>query len=113
MIDALRNAMRLPDLRNKILFTLFILIIYRLAAHIPVPGVDRQALDTMFSSNQLLGFLDLFSGGALSNFSVVAMGVYPYITAQIIMQLAVGIVPALEKIWKEGGDAGRAKINQW
>ncbi len=113
MIDALRNAMRLPDLRNKILFTLFILIIYRLAAHIPVPGVDRTALDTMFQSNQLLGFLDLFSGGALSNFSVVAMGVYPYITAQIIMQLAVGIVPALEKIWKEGGDAGRAKINQW
>jgi preprotein translocase subunit SecY len=113
MIDALRNAMRLPDLRNKILFTLFILIIYRLAAHIPVPGVDRTALDTMFRSNQLLGFLDLFSGGALSNFSVVAMGVYPYITAQIIMQLAVGIVPALEKIWKEGGEAGRAKINQW
>ena len=113
MIDALRNAMRLPDLRNKILFTLFILVIYRLAAHIPVPGVDRTALDTMFKSNQLLGFLDLFSGGALSNFSVVAMGVYPYITAQIIMQLAVGIVPQLEKMWKEGGDAGRARINQW
>ena len=105
MIDALRNAMRLPDLRHKILFTLLILVIYRLAAHIPVPGVDRQALDTMFASNQLLGFLDLFSGGALSNFSVVAMGVYPYITAQIIMQLAVGIVTALEKLWKEGGDA--------
>ena len=113
MIDALRNAMRLPDLRNKILFTLFILVIYRLAAHIPVPGVDRTALDTMFKSNQLLGFLDLFSGGALSNFSVVATGVYPYITAQIIIQLAVGIVPQLEKLWKEGGDAGRARINQW
>ncbi|MBM3128058.1 MAG: preprotein translocase subunit SecY [Chloroflexi bacterium] len=113
MIDALRNAMRLPDLRNKILFTLGILVIYRLAAHIPVPGVDPQALDTLFSSNTLLGFLDLFSGGALSNFSVVAMGVYPYITAQIIMQLAVGIVPQLQKLWKEGGDAGRARINQW
>ena len=113
MIDALRNAMRLPDLRNKILFTLLILILYRLAAHIPVPGVDPTALDTMFKSNQLLGFLDLFSGGALSNFSVVAMGVYPYITAQIIMQLAVGIVPQLEKLWKEGGEAGRAQINQW
>ncbi len=105
--------MRLPDLRNKILFTLFILIIYRLAAHIPVPGVDPNALRNAFNANQLLGFLDLFSGGALSNFSVVAMGVYPYITAQIIMQLATGIVPALERLQKEGGDAGRARINQY
>ena len=113
MLDAVRNAMRLPDLRNKILFTLLILVIYRLAAHIPVPGVDPDALSNFFRSNQLLGFLDLFSGGALSNFSVVAMGVYPYITAQIIMQLATGIVPALEKIVKEGGDAGRAQINRY
>ncbi len=113
MLDAVRNAMRLPDLRNKILFTLFILVIYRLAAHIPVPGINPQALTNFFNSNQLLGFLDLFSGGALSNFSVVAMGVYPYITAQIVMQLATGIVPALEKMQKEGGDAGRARINQY
>ncbi|MBI4786783.1 MAG: preprotein translocase subunit SecY [Chloroflexi bacterium] len=112
MLDAVRNAMRLPDLRNKILFTLFILVIYRLAAHIPVPGVDPSALAQIFSTNQLLNFLDLFSGGALSNFSVVAMGVYPYITAQIIMQLATGIVPALERLMKEG-DAGRAKVNQY
>lgn len=105
--------MRLPDLRNKILFTLFILVIYRLAAHIPVPGVDPNALRNAFNANQLLGFLDLFSGGALSNFSVVAMGVYPYITAQIIMQLATGIVPALGRLQKEGGDAGRARINQY
>lgn len=113
MIDAVRNAMRLPDLRNKILFTLFILVIYRLAAHIPVPGVDPTALATVFSSNQLLGFLDLFSGGALSNFSVVAMGVYPYITATIIMQLATGIIPSLERLAKEGGDAGRQRLNQY
>ncbi len=113
MIDAVRNAMRLPDLRNKILFTLLILVIYRLAAHIPVPGVDSTALQQLFSSNQLLGFLDIFSGGALSNFSVVAMGVYPYITAQIIMQLATGIVPSLERLVKEGGEAGRARINQY
>ncbi len=112
MLEAVRNAMRLPDLRNKILFTLGILVIYRLAAHIPVPGVDPQALSQVFTSSQLLGFLDLFSGGALSNFSVVAMGVYPYITAQIIMQLAVGIIPQLEKMMKEGGDAGRQRINQ-
>ncbi len=113
MLDAVRNAMRLPDLRNKILFTLLILVIYRLAAHIPMPGVNPTALAQVFSSNQLLGFLDLFSGGALSNFSVVAMGVYPFITAQIIMQLATGIVPSLERLMKEGGEAGRAKINQY
>jgi preprotein translocase subunit SecY len=113
MLDAVKNAMRLPDLRKKILFTLGILIIYRLAAHIPVPGIDSTALQQVFSANALLGFLDLFSGGALANFSVVAMGVYPYITAQIIMQLLVGIVPALERLSKEGGEAGRAKINQW
>ncbi len=113
MIDAVRNAMRLPDLRNKILFTFLILVIYRIAAHIPVPGVNPDALKNVFSSNQLLGFLDLFSGGALANFSVVAMGVYPYITAQIIMQLATGIVPSLERLIREGGDAGRARINQY
>ncbi len=112
MLDAVRNAMRLPDLRNKILFTLLILVIYRFAAHIPVPNVDPNALRSLFSQNQLLGFLDLFSGGALSNFSVMAMGVYPYITAQIIMTLAVGIIPALEQLQKEGGDAGRQRINQ-
>jgi preprotein translocase subunit SecY len=113
MIDALRNAMRLPDLRNKILFTLGILVIYRLAAHIPVPGVDATALSNAFANNAVLDWLNLFSGGALANFSVVAMGVYPFITAQIIMQLATGIVPQLEKMVKEEGDAGRAKINQW
>ncbi|MCL4394976.1 MAG: preprotein translocase subunit SecY [Chloroflexi bacterium] len=113
MLDALRNAMRLPDLRNKILFTLLILVVYRFAAHIPVPNVDVNALKSVFSQNQLLGFLDLFSGGALSNFSVVAMGVYPYITAQIIMQLAVGIIPSLERIVKEGGEAGQQRISQY
>jgi preprotein translocase subunit SecY len=113
MLDAVRNAMRLPDLRNKILFTLLILVIYRVAAHIPVPNVDSVALSALLSQNQLLGMLNLFSGGALSNFSVVAMGVYPYITAQIIMQLAVGIVPALERLQREGGEAGRQRINQY
>ena len=113
MLEAVRNAMRLPDLRNKILFTLMILVIYRIAAHIPVPGIDAAALENYFRNNSVLGLLDLFSGGALSNFSVVAMGVYPYITAQIIMQLAVGIIPQLERLSKEGGDAGRAQINRY
>lgn len=113
MIGALRNAMRLPDLRNKLLFTLFILIVYRLAAHIPVPGVNPDALKTFVNSNQLLGFYDLFTGGALATFSIVALGVYPYITAQIIMQLASGIVPSLERLIKEGGEAGRARIHHY
>jgi preprotein translocase subunit SecY len=112
MIEAVRNAFRLPDLRRKLLLTLGILIIYRLAAHIPVPGVNRAALGQIFQSNQLLGLLNLLSGGALSNFSIIAMGVYPYITASIILQLLQPIIPALEQLGKEG-EAGRNKLNQY
>lgn len=117
MLEALQNAMRLPDLRRKIIFTLFILVIYRIAAHIPVPGVDLAALDAVFNpanataTSGLLSVLDIFSGGALSNFSVVAMGVYPYITASIIMQLLTPLIPQLEALQKEG-DQGRRRINQ-
>ncbi len=96
MITAVRNAMRLPDLRKKILITLGILAIYRAAAAVPVPGVNAQALEQLFSQNALLGFLNLMSGGALENFSVMAMGVYPYITATIIIQLLIPIIPALK-----------------
>ncbi len=112
MIEAVRNAFRLPDLRRKLLITLGILVIYRLAAHIPVPGVNRLALSSIFEQNQLLGLLNLLSGGALSNFSVMAMGVYPYITASIIVQLLVPIIPALQEIQKEG-EAGRNRLNQY
>jgi len=112
MIDAIRNAFRLPDLRRKLLITIGILVIYRLASHIPVPGVNRQALAQIFESNQLLGLLNILSGSALSNFSVMAMGVYPYITSSIIIQLLQPIIPALEALGKEG-DAGRAKLNRY
>ncbi len=112
MLQAIRNAFKLPDLRRRILFTFAILVIYRLASHIPIPNVDLQALRSVFESNQLLGMLDMFSGGAMSSFSVMAMGVYPYITASIIMQLLVPIIPQLEEIAKEG-EAGRNKINQY
>lgn len=118
MLGALQNAMRLPDLRRKILFTLFILVIYRAAAHIPVPGVDLNALETVFNpananaTTGLLNVMDIFSGGALSNFSVVAMGVYPYITATIIMQLITPIIPSLQALQKEG-DQGRRRLNQY
>jgi len=111
MLQSVANAFRLPDLRRKILFTLGILVIYRLAAHVPVPGVDAQALRQLFESSQLLGMLDLLSGGAMANFSVVAMGVYPYITATIIMQLVMPLFPQLQELSKEG-EAGRKKIDQ-
>jgi preprotein translocase subunit SecY len=106
------NAFKLPDLRRKILFTLAMLVAYRFAAHIPVPGIDSAALRQLFQSNQLLGLLDMFSGGAMSSFSVVAMGVYPYITASIIMQLLQPLIPPLERLAKEG-EAGQAKMNQY
>lgn len=112
MLQAVRNAFVLPDLRRKLLFTFLILVIYRLASHVPVPGIDPVALRRVFESNQLLGFLDLLSGGAMSSFSVMAMGVYPYITASIIMQLLQPIIPQLEELAKEG-EAGRNKINQY
>jgi preprotein translocase subunit SecY len=112
MLDAVRNAFRLPDLRRRLLFTLGILVVYRFAAHIPVPGVNLAALNELFQANQLLGFLNMLSGGALNYFSVLAMGVYPYITAQIIVQLLTPIIPQLAALQKEG-DAGRKKLNQY
>jgi len=112
MLEALRNALRLPDLRRKILYTLLILILFRLAAHVPVPGVDRAGLRQVFEANQLLGFLNMLSGGAMRDFSVVAMGVYPYITASIIMQLVTPLLPQLEELSKEG-EQGQQKLNMY
>ncbi len=112
MLQAVANAFKLPDLRKKILFTLLILVIYRFASHVPVPGVDLVALRELFRNNQLLGLLDMFSGGAMSNFSVMALGVYPFITAQIVLQLLQPIIPALEQLSKEG-EAGRQKMNMY
>ena len=111
MIEALRNSLRLPDLRNKLLYTLLILLIYQFAAHVPVPGVNKTALDSVFSG-QGAGFanvLNLLSGGAIRNFSVIANGVYPFITAQIILQLLTPIIPRLEALSREPG--GAEKIN--
>ncbi len=119
MIEALRNAFKLPDLRRRMLYTVLILVIFRMASNIPVPGVDRQALSAVFSSasasaaSQFAGLLDLLSGGAVSNFSVLAAGVYPYVTAQIVVQLLVPIFPKLEQQIQEEGEGGRRKMNQW
>ena len=112
MIEAIRNAFKIPDLRQKILFTLFIIATYRLGAHIPVPGVDLAALKNLFADGGgILGLLDLFSGGALSNFAVFALGIMPYITASIIMQLLTVVIPTLER-WKQEGEMGQRKITQ-
>ncbi len=113
MIEALRNALRLPDLRNKLLITGLILVVYQFAAHVPVVGVDRTALQSLLAGNSggLVGVLDLLSGGALANFSVIANGVYPYITAQIILQVLTPVIPALETLQKEPG--GREKIENY
>jgi len=103
------DVFHLPDLRRRLLFTLGILVIFRFVAHIPVPGVDLDALSEVFKSNQLLGMLDIFSGGAMRNFSIAAMGVYPYITASIVMQLLVPVIPQLQALSRD--EAGRNKIN--
>ncbi len=114
MLEAIRNAFTLPDLRRKIVFTLLILVVYRAAAHVPVPGVNSAALQGFLESGEsgstIVQFLNLLSGGALANFSVMAMGVYPYITASIIMQLLTPLVPQLQELSKEG-EQGRNKIN--
>ena len=106
------NAFSLPDLRRRILITLGILVVFRFVAHVPLPGVDLNALNELFESNAMLGMLNMFSGGAMKRFSVAAMGVYPYITASIIMQLLVPVIPRLQMIAQEG-EAGRHKINQY
>jgi preprotein translocase subunit SecY len=111
-LEHLFNAWRLPDLRRKLLFTLGLLIIFRFIAHVPIPGVDVAALKQLLSGNQTISMLDLFSGGALASFSVAALGVYPYITATIVMQLLTPMIPRLEVLGKEG-EAGRNKINQY
>jgi len=111
LVQAMMDILTLPDLRRKILFTLGILVVFRFLAHVPLPGVDIEALQAFFEGNLLFGMLDLFSGGAMTSFSIAAMGVYPYITASIIMQLLVPVIPSLQAISQEG-ELGQQKINR-
>ncbi|MGH2538509.1 MAG: preprotein translocase subunit SecY [Candidatus Promineifilaceae bacterium] len=114
MLDSVRAAMALPDLRRRILFTIGMLVVYRLVSNIPVPGVDLTAWNAFLESSQaggLIQVLNLLSGGAVSNFSVMALGVYPYITASIIIQLLTPIIPQLEEMASEG-EAGQHKRNR-
>jgi len=112
VITALANAFRVPELRRKILFTLTIVALYRLGSFIPVPGIDAETVKTIIEGQATLGMLNMFSGGALEQFAVFSLGIMPYITATIIMQLLQGVIPTLER-WSKEGESGQRKITQW
>lgn len=112
MFDKIIRAWKTKDIRNRILFVIGMLVIFRLVAHIPIPGVNLDNLRSFLAGNQILGLLNVFSGGTMQNFSVVMLGVAPYITSSIIFQLLTMIVPKLEEMSKEG-EAGRQKINMY
>ncbi|MEB3197062.1 MAG: preprotein translocase subunit SecY [Candidatus Sericytochromatia bacterium] len=114
VIGVLRDLWHAPGLREKVFWTLGMVLVFRFVVHIPISGINHQVLDALFNQmNFLGGFLDFFSGGALAKFSIVAMGITPYINASIIMQLMTGVIPKLEELQKEGGEAGRKQIQQW
>src|SRR6266571_9484546 len=115
MMETLRNSLRVPEIRKKLAFTAAMLLLYRLGAYIPSPGVDINTvkdIEQNFSGNSILGFLNLFSGGSLSRLSLFALGIMPYITASIILQLLTVVVPSLERLQKEG-EVGQKKITQY
>lgn len=109
MLDSLSNIFKITELRNKILYTLMMFAVFRAGIHIPVPGVDASVIESLFTSGNLFGLLDLFAGGALSKFSIFAMSITPYINASIIMQLLQSVVPQFEA-WSKDGEDGRKKI---
>jgi preprotein translocase subunit SecY len=109
LLQAAVDAFQQPDIRQKLLYTIALLVVFRFVAHVPIPGVDRTALSNAFSNNPLLGFFNLFSGGALRQLSVAALGVYPYITASIIMTLLQPLVPSLQALGREG-EQGRQRL---
>ncbi|MFI5106523.1 MAG: preprotein translocase subunit SecY, partial [Terriglobales bacterium] len=113
-LEAVANVFRVPDLRKRVLFTLGLLAVYRLGGHIPTPGINIQRWTDFFSRNQgtIFGFFDLFAGGNIRRLTIFALGIMPYITASIILQLLTVVIPTLEKLQKEG-ELGRRKITQW
>lgn len=114
MFKTIKNALKTPDVRKRLLYTLVLIIVFRFGCYITVPGVNSIALnEAMGSSNGVAGLIDMISGGAFSRFSVFAMSITPYITASIVIQLLAMIIPALERLTKEGGEEGRKKINKY
>src|SRR3990167_5253946 len=113
MLHKLSLLFIIPDLRRKVLFILAMLVVFRVAAAIPIPGVDPVRLQSFLSGNQFFGLLNVFSGGVLENLSIAMLGVGPYITASIIMQLLTMIFPRMKEMYQEEGEAGRARFNQY
>jgi preprotein translocase subunit SecY len=114
LLQSLSNSLKIPELRNRILFTLGMILVFRIGTHIPTPGIDASLLTSKMPDNsELLSFLNMFSGGALKRFSVFALGIAPYINSSIIMQLLVYVIPYFEHLAKEEGEEGRKKINQY
>jgi len=111
--DKILFLLKNKELRNKFLFVVFLFVVFRIAANVPIPGIGTENLKQMFEQNQAFGLMNVFTGGAMSNFSVVLLGLGPYITATIILQLLTMIFPALEKLYKEEGEAGKQKFNQY
>jgi len=111
VLENIQNVLNVPEFRKRAVFTLIMFIIFRLGVHIPVPGVDASVIENLFSSGNLFGLLDLFSGGALSKFSILAMSITPYINASIIMQLLTSVVPTFEQ-WAKDNQDGREKIQK-
>ena len=114
MFKTIKNALKTPDVRKKLLYTLLLVVVFRFGCYITVPGVNSITLnEAMGSSSGIAGLIDMISGGAFSRFSVFAMSISPYITASIVIQLLAMIIPSLEKLTKEGGEEGRKKINKY
>ena len=115
MFKTIKNALKTPDVRKKLLYTLLLIVIFRLGCYITVPGVDTFTLNEYMSSasNGMASLIDLISGGAFSRFSIFAMSISPYITASIVLQLLAMVIPALERLTKEGGEEGRRKLNKY
>ena len=111
MLETFRNLFKIPDLKKRLFFTLSMIVVVRLGSHLPLPGIDKEAMANLFAQGGILGFFDLFAGGALSRFSIFALGIMPYINASIIMNLLTAVVPTLEQ-WAKEGEEGRTKITK-
>src|SRR4030043_113520 len=112
-LEKIKQLFKVKELRNKIIFVLALLVVFRIVANIPVPGVDTEKLRDFFTGNQLFGLVNIFTGGAKSNFSIAMLGLGPYITATIILQLLTMIFPKLKEMYHESGPEGRNKFNQY
>ena len=113
MLNKLTQIFKIKDLRKKIFFILLVFVIFRLMSAIPMPGINADNLQEFFARYKMMGFLSVLTGGALSRFSIIMLGIGPYITSVIILQLLTMIFPALERMYKEEGEAGKKKFNQW